>query len=316
LTAAGSARDVAIDRDGTIDEESYRALEAALMAGGRGRAFLAEHARRARAEDTATVLGAINRLEGVIREQDHASDVERFRGDVVEMARRLADTRRQIAAITAEGLPETHLGRAKGELESIVQATESATQRILESAEQIQEIAWTLREAGLAIETCDAIDERATEIYLACSFQDLTAQRSRKVIEAMRFLEERIDRMLEIWGFSIEATIPPDERQRIEESLQAIGPPNERLQQVDIDHALAGAKRAAAIPPITFGLDDAPAAEPDSGDAALPEAAAADRAPAADEAREDPVGGQLAEIERRLAALDGGRTDETIARFE
>jgi chemotaxis regulatin CheY-phosphate phosphatase CheZ len=191
---AGAASDI-------VDIE-YDALEAALMKTGRGRAFLHEYARRNRSADTQMVLTAIERLEGTMRAQDPIADVQRFRGDVLEMAGRIADTRQQLVAMREEQEEDTSLGRAKGELDAIVQATESATGNILEAAEEIQEIAWTLREGGFAIETCDAIDLRATNIYLACSFQDLTSQRIRKVIEAMQFLETRIIQMIDIWGFS------------------------------------------------------------------------------------------------------------------
>ncbi len=79
------------------------------------------------------------------------------------------------------------------ELDAIVHMTESATSRILSATELMQEIAWTLRESGANNALCDHLDEQAMEIYTACSFQDLTGQRTRKVIEVLRYLEERIN---------------------------------------------------------------------------------------------------------------------------
>ena len=61
-------------------------------------------------------------------------------------------------------------------------------------------MAWTLRERGTDIELCDKIDQRATDIYTACSFQDITGQRTDKVVQALRFIEQRINAMIEIWG--------------------------------------------------------------------------------------------------------------------
>ena len=72
----------------------------------------------------------------------------------------------------------------------MVQATETATSDILACAERIQEMAWTLREQGVEGEVCDLLDANATEVYTACSFQDLTGQRTRKVIQVLRYLEE------------------------------------------------------------------------------------------------------------------------------
>src|SRR5262249_26244763 len=76
---------------------------------------------------------------------------------------------------------------------SIVGMTESATSRILAATERMQELAWTLRESGANNALCDHLDEQATEIYTACTFQDLTGQRTRKVIEVLRYLEQRIN---------------------------------------------------------------------------------------------------------------------------
>jgi chemotaxis protein CheZ len=85
-------------------------------------------------------------------------------------------------------------------LDHIVDATQKATSDILEAAEEIQEAAWTLREKGVEIELCDKIDQRATDIYTACSFQDITGRRTEKVVKALRFIEQRINTMIEIWG--------------------------------------------------------------------------------------------------------------------
>jgi chemotaxis regulatin CheY-phosphate phosphatase CheZ len=90
--------------------------------------------------------------------------------------------------------------QASAELDHIVEQTEKATSDILQAAEEIQEVAWILRERGTDIELCDKIDQRATDIYTACSFQDITGQRTEKVVKALRFIEQRINAMIEIWG--------------------------------------------------------------------------------------------------------------------
>ncbi|WP_330083617.1 hypothetical protein [Methylocystis iwaonis] len=46
-----------------LQQADYEALESALMATARGRAFLAEYVRRARGSDNARLLAAIERLE-------------------------------------------------------------------------------------------------------------------------------------------------------------------------------------------------------------------------------------------------------------
>ncbi len=182
-------------------EADYEAIHTAVMETERGRWFLAEYARRNRNADTALILAAIDRVEALWRERrPAASPAERVRFDLVEMAKAIAQTRSEIAAMRPEGDHKGSLSEASEELDSIVQATAQATSDILAAAEQMQEIAWTLREHGAAQTVCDALDRRATDIYTACSFQDLTGQRIGKVVEVLRFLEERIRAMIDIWG--------------------------------------------------------------------------------------------------------------------
>jgi chemotaxis protein CheZ len=183
-----------------LSEADYDMIESAVLETTRGRWFLAEYARRNRHADTTMLLGAIERLEASLRGETTARLVDRLRFDLVEMANSIVRTKAEIATIKPNADQHGKFGEATEELDSIVQATETATSEILAAAEQVQEIAWTLREQGLDPMVCDTLDARATEIYTACSFQDLTGQRTSKVIEVMRYLEGRINAMIDIWG--------------------------------------------------------------------------------------------------------------------
>src|SRR5262249_7515032 len=171
----------------------------------RGRWFLAEYAKRNRHADTDAILAALARVEEAMRAAPPAapaSPAERMRIDLVEMAKAIEHTRTEIASIKPEG-DRGSLSEATEELDSIVHTTERATSDILAAAEQVQEIAWTLREHGTDGDSCDALDRRAADIYTACSFQDLTGQRTRKVVDVLHFLEDRIRAMIEIWGGAV-----------------------------------------------------------------------------------------------------------------
>ena len=102
-----------------------------------------------------------------------ADSVDQIRFDVVEMAAAIAQTKREIAAIRPDGEQQGHAGVVADELDAIVESTEKATQDILEATEQIQEIAWSIREEGVRDDVCDELDKLVTEIYTASSFQDL-----------------------------------------------------------------------------------------------------------------------------------------------
>jgi hypothetical protein len=155
------------------------------------------------------------------------------------MAKAIARTKAEIATIKPDSDHHGKFGEATEELDSIVGATEAATSDILAAAEQIQEVAWTLREQGLEPEVCDFVDARATDIYTACSFQDLTGQRTRKVIQVMRYLEDRINAMIDIWGLdsAMAAEAGQTAQAHRAEAARLSGPSRRahELDQADVD---------------------------------------------------------------------------------
>lgn len=185
-----------------LRQEDYLAIEAAVMETARGRWFLSEYARRNRNSDTDLLLGAIDKLEkSLVKERGPGMAVERLKMDLADIANSIEKTKEEIAQIKHEDdIGTERFVRASSELDAIVSQTESATGDILNSAEKIQEFAWTLREQGADEGHCDALDEQATNIYMACSFQDLTGQRIQKIVDAMRYVEKRVNAMIEIWG--------------------------------------------------------------------------------------------------------------------
>lgn len=185
-----------------LRQEDYLAIEAAVMETARGRWFLSEYARRNRNADTDTLLGAIDKLEKtLVKERAPGMAVERLKMDLSDIAQSIEKTKEEIAQIKHEDDVGTErFVRASSELDAIVTQTENATGEILGAAEKIQEYAWTLREQGADEGHCDSLDEQATNIYMACSFQDLTGQRIQKIVDAMRYVEKRVNAMIEIWG--------------------------------------------------------------------------------------------------------------------
>ncbi|NVK33100.1 MAG: protein phosphatase CheZ [Rhodobacteraceae bacterium] len=185
-----------------IGEAEYQTLEQTLMESERGRKFLKEYLTRHKTPETQEILAAIKRLEKGMSREGKAPNMDAIRLDIAEMHEAIERTKKEIANIKAENDAPNRFVDASHELDAIVTQTEGATSTILESAEKIQEIAWNLREAGAAEESCDEIDAMATEIFMACSFQDLTGQRTTKVVHVLRYLESRINTMINIWGLA------------------------------------------------------------------------------------------------------------------
>jgi hypothetical protein len=209
----------------------YEAIEATISASERGRWFLAEYGRRHRGAETEVLLGAIARLERSVTVDRGQEAFGHLRGNLLDMADAISRTKAEIAAISAPNSEETRLTQASLALDAIVRETEQATSDILSAAEAIQEAAWTLRERGADALACDALDRHATAIYTACSFQDLTAQRTARIVYTLRYLEDRVSAMIAIWGEDAVRVPPPP-------GTRTAGEPSD-LNQSDIDRYIA-----------------------------------------------------------------------------
>lgn len=223
----------------------YEAIESALLESARGRWFLAEYNKRNRSADTKMLLEAISRLEASVLKARNTSDStpsNHLKRDLVEMAEAISKTRDEISAMRTSDQDDNQFTTATEELDAIVEATEKATSDILEAAEDIQELAWVLREKGTEDEACDRLDARATDIYTACSFQDLTGQRTSKVVETLRFLERRVLAMIEIWGLEDIDTREVEEGDSRPDSHLLNGPARrgEGIDQDDVDQMIEG----------------------------------------------------------------------------
>lgn len=294
------------DSPSPLRATEYEAIEAALMESARGRWFLDEYARRNRGVDTQILLDAIGKLESAVTGSGQHKGEDRIRSELIEMSEAISRTRREIAAIKPPQA-ESQLMTATEELGSIVEATEKATSDVLEAAEEIQETAWQLREKGVDEAACDRLDQRATDIYTACSFQDITGQRTGKVVEVLRFLEKRVHAMVEIWGvesLEIRDDAETDEPPR-DKLLNGPRRDHEGLQQNDIDTVMGGPADADEAEEVAFRAET-PAPTP--LEEAAPSASAAEEAAPSDARATGGEAQQTSTATDRPADGDAGET--------
>ena len=112
-------------------------------------------------------------------------------------------TKQEIAMLHGRSFDGNQMAKVTGELGAVVGGTEEATQQILEAAEAIDEAAGAIvktKSAELQSRFSQDIQERVVSIFEACNFQDLTGQRISKVMTTMRFIENHINIMMDIWG--------------------------------------------------------------------------------------------------------------------
>ncbi len=112
-------------------------------------------------------------------------------------------TKQEIATLVLTSFTNPDIGRVSQELNAAVGGSESATQRILQASEEIEEAAKMLAAAINNIQdqnlARDILDQ-VTSIIEACNFQDLAGQRITKVTATLQFIEEHIRNLMQIWG--------------------------------------------------------------------------------------------------------------------
>ncbi|MGL4440242.1 MAG: hypothetical protein ACRCUE_13330, partial [Bosea sp. (in: a-proteobacteria)] len=138
-----------------LSTADYEAIELAVMETARGRWFLREFAARNRQSDTNVLLEAIARLEGAVSGERAMEQIERIRFDLLEMAKSIAGLKAELETQGQGDEDNSRFGAATSALDGIVRTTEQATSSILSAAEQVQEIAWSLREQQFDEATCD-----------------------------------------------------------------------------------------------------------------------------------------------------------------
>jgi chemotaxis protein CheZ len=115
----------------------------------------------------------------------------------------ISRTKREIAVLHGKSFNGEEMARVNGELGAVVGGTEEATQQILEAAESIDQAASAMSKVNSPDQQkllSEEIQERVVSIFEACNFQDLTGQRIKKVMTTMKFIENHITIMMDIWG--------------------------------------------------------------------------------------------------------------------
>jgi chemotaxis protein CheZ len=161
------------------------------------------------------LISEIRALRSVIEPREHESqriidtyqaqigEIQKLKKELDLIQAAINDTKQEIATLHVTGFRGPEMRRVTDELDAIVGGTESATEHILNAAEEIDQATNTLlalvkteQEQNL---TRDILD-RVVQIFESCNFQDLTGQRISKVVNTLKFIEDHIVKMMDIWG--------------------------------------------------------------------------------------------------------------------
>ncbi len=102
----------------------------------------------------------------------------------------ISTLRREIGAFRPGHMRFERIPEAGRELDAVVEATETATNAIMEAAEDIMAADATDPAAYKTL-----VDEKIMVVFEACSFQDITGQRIRKVVRTLSWIEDRLAKL-------------------------------------------------------------------------------------------------------------------------
>ncbi|MCZ0737160.1 protein phosphatase CheZ [Phreatobacter sp. AB_2022a] len=161
------------------------------------------------------IMAELKSLRALIQPAEEVSRqmIEAYRSEMQEALKLKAEldsiysainqTKHEIATLHVSGFQGKQMTRVTHELDAIVSGTEEATEGILSAAETIDQIAGQLAAKLKSQQDRGAVDDiqqKIITIFEHCNFQDLTGQRITKVVNTLKFIEERIVRMMDIWG--------------------------------------------------------------------------------------------------------------------
>jgi len=176
-----------------------------------------------RTEVMRIVHSVIAKMEGVT-DQSHQAVVHELRGllDVIE------SIRGDMSLTRAHEVTTTHVPSATDELEVVIDATKKATDDIMNCCDAIS--------AAAADNT--KVVEQVTRIYEACSFQDITGQRIRKVVGVLKEIENKVTKLLGILQIN-DTSKAQDDRKGDAALMNGPQMPTNAISQEEIDKLLA-----------------------------------------------------------------------------
>ncbi|MDA9553854.1 protein phosphatase CheZ [Emcibacteraceae bacterium] len=118
-----------------------------------------------------------------------------------DLADYIEDARAEISSLSPDHDDSAGIPRAGQELDAIVEATESATDTIMQAAEDLMSF-----DTEDFDEYKNHINDEVMKIFEACSFQDITGQRISKVVKTLNHVEDRVSKLISILGITSDSS--------------------------------------------------------------------------------------------------------------
>lgn len=179
------------------------------------------------------VVGIINSVLGKIKTPGAASH-EALSHELCELKEIIENLRNQLHTAQPSDIGQTHIPSAKDELDAIIGATEQATVTIMESCENILS---TMKTSPA--ELLQHVESYVVKIFEACTFQDITGQRIKKVTTSLKLIDTKISSVLLALEGEILDSGTVKDTENVVNLLNGPALPQNAVSQDDIDKLLA-----------------------------------------------------------------------------
>jgi chemotaxis protein CheZ len=177
----------------------------------------------------------VNIINSVIKKVEATEVISReaLYNELQNLHRLIEELRKEVST-SPEEILERHIPSATDELDAIVDSTAVATGTIMDACEEIEKIAEEVDQNAAS-----KLTDQVVKVYEACSFQDITGQRITKVINTLKQIDAKVERILAAFGSEEEQSGKSGLSQKplpLENGPQL---PEKAISQEEIDNLLA-----------------------------------------------------------------------------
>lgn len=182
----------------------------------------------------------VNIINSVISKVGHTEEGahKELYDELHDLKKVIDDVRAEIGYVKPKDINSKHIPTATDELDAVIGDTAKATGTIMDACEGIEN---TLE--GVKSTAADEILSQVTNIYEACSFQDITGQRITKVVSTLKEIENKVNHMVQLLahhpGEEDEEDEGSDDRSGDAALLNGPQLPGNSISQDEIDKLLA-----------------------------------------------------------------------------
>ena len=167
-------------------------------------------------------------------------ELELLQAEILNLFNYIQRVRKEVAAITRSDEGNGRFDNMSDQLDAIVQATEDATNSIMEVVEQNTDTIDKIREKtdnAEILALLDALENNSSNIFEACTFQDITGQRVTKIARSVTYVESRVNALIQIFGKEHIESVEVETEEQSEDEKLLKGPQlqGEGVTQDEID---------------------------------------------------------------------------------